>query len=256
MPTISLRGPRSLDTQTSILHLWMMLPTVHHPSFHPSRSFSLDIPNMKLSLSVATCWGSRGGQFLTDTWSFTTGKENVLSHNTSKEKWQESDSSHGCVVEKCLQDKANCKVTQRCQHGIPYVVLIIFKAFLRRECGRGNGIIHCALGNDEPSKLGQLLRNHWEIRHRNPAHTYHWALKSNNPTIPCRPKWLPTGFFCFEGLIPEFGNNYLTVFFHWGPIFEFGNNYRPVFSPGAPFSSQVKNAWNRFYSPGCRFWVR
>ena len=42
---------------------------------------------LSFALSVTTCRGSGGGQFLTDTWSFTTGKEDVLSHNTSKEKW-------------------------------------------------------------------------------------------------------------------------------------------------------------------------
>ena len=45
---------------------------------------------------------------------------------------------HAYFVEECLQHNANFKMAQRCQHGIPDVVLMVLKAFLRRECGRAN----------------------------------------------------------------------------------------------------------------------
>ena len=54
-------------------------------------------------------------------------------------------------------------------------------------------------------------------------------------TVPCRQKWLPTGFL------------------FWGPNYRICRNYLPVPSLRASFSSQVKNVWNRFYSPGVPF---
>ena len=44
-------------------------------------------------------------------------------------------------LSECLHHNADFKVAQRCQHGIPYVVLMIFKVFLRRECARGDPFI-------------------------------------------------------------------------------------------------------------------
>ena len=57
---------------------------------------------------------------------------------------RERNSSHVNFVEECLHHNANFKVAQGCQHGVPHVVLVIFKAFLRRECGRSNGSIRRA----------------------------------------------------------------------------------------------------------------
>ena len=74
--------------------------------------------------------------------------------------------------------------------------------------------------------------------------------------LQCRQKWLPTVFF-LRAKLPKLVINYLTGFFFPGGLFL--NLVIITFrfrSLRASFSSQVKNARNRFYSLGCRFWVR
>ena len=152
MLTISQRGSYSMHTQSTILHLWVMFPTAHHPSLHPSKSSSLDISNMtssafrrKMLRKQRRPIPHRNG--IVYHWK----RRCLVAQYIQRKVARESDSSHVYFVEECLQHNANFKVAQRCQYGIPHAVLMILKAFLRRECGRGNGTIHSALGNDESS---------------------------------------------------------------------------------------------------------
>ena len=63
---------------------------------------------------------------------------------------------------------------------------------------------------------------------------------SQDCTMPSQNDYLPV--FCFEGLITEFGKNYLTVFFPGGLFLNLVIITDRFFPQEVPFSSQVKNA--------------
>ena len=55
------------------------------------------------------------------------------------------DSPHIFLVKWCFHEYADMCVTQKFQHRVPHVVLVINIGFRRRECGRGVGGVHCQL---------------------------------------------------------------------------------------------------------------
>ena len=68
---------------------------------------------------------------------------------------RKSNSHHGSIDKECSQNNTNLKVTQSIQHGIPYVVFVVLKALLRRECGRGDG----------PYFVKHLIKNNYKAPH-------------------------------------------------------------------------------------------
>ena len=142
--TPSTRKHQFLDT-------WRTLPTVQLPYPSPDQVLLPGHPQYQIAaFRRKHVEGAEAAISLLTRDLFTTGKEDVLSHKISNEKWHtRAVLSMSTSVEECLHPDANFKVAQRCQHGIPYVVLMVFKAFLRRECGRGDRSVHRSPGSDE-----------------------------------------------------------------------------------------------------------
>ena len=123
VPTISQRGSYSEHAQASILDTWRTLPTAHLPSLHLSRSSSLAIPISNRHFPSQHVEGAEAANSLLTRDRLPLARRMSCRTNIQRDVARESNSSHVNFVEECLHPDTNLKVAQRCQHGIPYVVL-------------------------------------------------------------------------------------------------------------------------------------
>ena len=94
----------------------------------------------------------------------------LVTRQIQRDMARKSNSPHGYFVEECSKHNTNLKVSQNIQQGIPYVVLVVFKAFFRRQCGRGGGPFFFRNVIDNRSRR-KNMRGHASACERGPADT-------------------------------------------------------------------------------------